>query len=426
MHNCILHISLICLLSVAVVGLCHATEAGEPEYLKLVRYLSRGDGSMMPADGNDIDIITSGQLKWELLEADIESARHYIWMEYYRWREDDAGRRILNLIIRKLNEGVEVKILLDDFGNALIHKEYYEELRRAGAQLQFYTDTDHQLWEMLPGINRRNHRKIVVIDGKVGYTGGMNLGTPNRDLWNDTHLRIQGPAVASMSRLFSEMWVKRMGPALKRKLANRKTDVDTIITTFSHMDTMTPTSATFHDKTIQLAAGEGGDGFVEESICRILQMAKHYVYIQTPYFCPTEPVLRAMKDASLRGVDVSIMIPAKADVIVMDTANSSFFKECFEAGITIFLTPGKFDHSKTIICDNYLSVIGSMNLDYRSLRINNEVFTTIIDPEIAMSLSNAFQLRSEGAKKIDAAELASMYKKKGLFMRFWRHNSQQL
>ena len=381
---------------------------------------------MMPSDGNDLDIITTGRRKWDLLEADIASARQYIWIEYYRWREDASGLRIRDLIIRKLREGVEVKILLDDVANAFIHKAYYDELRKAGAKLQFFTDTEHQLWEMFHGINCRNHRKILIIDGKVGYTGGMNLGIPYRDKWDDAHLRIQGPAVSSLARLFSQMWAERMGPALKRGMAKRLAEEDTIITTFSHLETMIPTPCTFHDKTVQVASGRGGDHFLEEGVCRILQMAKHYVYFQTPYFCPTEPVLKAMKDASGRGVDVRIMIPAKADVIVMDTANSSFFKECIEEGISIILTTGRFDHSKTIICDNYLSVIGSLNLDYRSLIINNEVIALITDPEIALERRDSFLERSKGAKKIDAAFLASIYKKKGLLMRFWRRNSQQL
>lgn len=426
MRNCILRISLICLLSVAQCCLCYAADPDEPDYLQLARYLSRGEDSMMPSDGNDLDIITSGRRKWELLEADITAARQYIWIEYYRWREDAAGRRILNLIIRKLQEGVEVKILIDDVANAFCHKEYYEDLRVAGAKLQFFTDTEHQLWEMLPGINSRDHRKIVIIDGKVGYTGGMNLGTPNRDLWHDTHLRIQGPAVSSLARIFSRMWSERMRQAVKRDMTDRLAKEDTIITNFNHLDTTVPSPGSFHNKTVQFAAGGGGDHFLEGGVCRILHLAKRYVYIQTPYFCPSGPVLEALKDAAGRGVDVRIMVPGKTDSIIMDTANSSFFKECVDAGITIICTPGAFDHSKTIVCDNYLSTIGTLNIDKRSLEINYEDIAMIIDPEIAVARRDFFLKRSQGAKKIDAAELASMYKKKGLLMKLLRRNSQQL
>ncbi len=426
MRNCILHISLICLLSVACGCLCCAATPDKSDYLQLARYFSRGDENLMPSDGNDVDIITSGRRKWELLEADIVAARQYIWIEYYRWREDAAGRRIRDLIIRKLKEGVEVKILLDDAANAFCRKAYYEELRLCGAQLQFFTDTDHQLWEMLPGINNRNHRKIVIIDGKVGYTGGMNLGTPNRDLWHDTHLRIQGPAVSSLARIYSKMWSERMGPALKREMADRLPEEDTIVTTSSHQETMIPAPGTFHNKTVQFAAGGGGDLFLEEGICRILLLAKRYIYIQTPYFCPSEAVLKALKDAAGRGVDVRIMVPGKTDVALMDTANSSYFKECVDAGITLLSTPGAFDHSKTIVCDNCLSTIGTLNLDNRSLRINYEDLALIIDPEIAIMRRDFFLERAQGAKTIDAASLASMYKRKGMLMRFWRRNSQQL
>jgi len=440
------HISLICLLSIAVGGVCRASEPVDTTFLQLAQYLSRGDASMMPCSGNVVDIIDTGTRKWELLVADLEAARHTICMEYYRWRQDEAGDQIRDIILRKLAQGVQVKILLEDLSNPFYRKDYYLELRDAGAQLQFFTDFDHQIWEMIPGINYRNHRKIVIIDECIGYIGGMNLGVTNRDLWGDMHLRVTGPAVASLNKLFYDMWDARKGPFLKRQEARMAAMGDGIpadsdstadagfrpvaeeaaalpdTTQFqpsaSHLE--------FRDKTVQVATGGAGDNLLEGGVCRLLASATKYVYIQTPYYCPTDTVFDALKSAARRGVDVCILISEESDSKLMTVANSAFYEESVAAGVRILLSPGRFFHSKSIVADDYLSIIGSLNLDPRSLVINHEAIALIYDAEVAAACRELFCSRAEGAREVTLEELESASRREKNRRHFWRRNSGQL
>ena len=378
---------------------------------------------MMPCSGNAVDIIDTGERKWELLMADLEAARHTIFLEYYRWRQDEAGDQIRDIILRKLAQGVQVRILLEDMSNPFALKDYYLELRDAGAQLQFFTDFDHQLWEMIPGINNRNHRKIVVIDDTIGYIGGMNLGVPNRDLWKDMHLRVTGPIVACLNKLFCDMWEARKGPYLKRQEVLMKPSVES-----SPNDTQMPSETTpdFQNKVMQVATGGAGDHFMEEGVCRLLRSAKKYVYIQTPYYCPTDTVLSAIKDALRRGVDICILIPEESDSKLMTVANSAFYEESVAAGARILLSPGQFDHSKAIVADDCLSIIGSLNLDPRSLVINYEAIALIYDAEVAEACRNHFDSRAEGAHAVTMEELAAASRCEKNRRHFWRRNSGQL
>ena len=378
---------------------------------------------MMPCSGNAVDIIDTGERKWELLMADLEAARHTIFLEYYRWRQDEAGDQIRDIILRKLAQGVQVRILLEDMSNPFALKDYYLELLDAGAQLQFFTDFDHQLWEMIPGINNRNHRKIVVIDGTIGYIGGMNLGVPNRDLWKDMQLRVTGPVVACLNKLFCDMWEARKGPFLKRQEARTKPAGES-----SYNDAQPPSEVhhDFQNKVMQVATGGAGDHFMEEGVCRLLHSAKKYVYIQTPYYCPTDTVLSAIKDALRRGVDICILIPEESDSKLMTVANSAFYEESVAAGARILLSPGQFDHSKAIVADDCLSIIGSLNLDPRSLVINYEAIALIYDAEVAEACRNHFDSRAEGAHAVTMEELAAASRCEKNRRHFWRRNSGQL
>lgn len=430
------------LLLAAGGGTCFSACPKEPfsppdaAYLDLAQFLSRGVPEMMPSGGNDIDIITSGKQKWEMLMADLEAAHSTICMEYYRWREDAAGNQIRDIILRKLSEGVQVKILLEDMANAFFRIDYYQKMRDAGAQVQFFTDTDHHLYEIVPDINYRDHRKIVVIDSKVGYIGGMNLGLPNRDVWKDTHVRITGPAVSQLERLFNDMWAAHKGPELIRMEKKAHAGVPVPESYAESKPAQKPESgpeypvktypAAFHNKTVQAATSGAGDNLLEEGVCRILRLSKRYVYIQTPYFCPSDTLLRAMKDAARRGVDLRILVPAEADSYLMTVVNASFFEECVKAGMHILASPGVFNHSKTIVCDDYLSTVGTLNMDNRSLRINHEAIALVYDGEFAAACRHLFLSRAEGASQVGEADIASLPHRRLRAQKFWRGHARQL
>ena len=259
---------------------CKAGDA-VPAYLQPVAdHLSRSDARMMPVEGNDLEVITDGSRQWELMLHDINNARKSIYMEYYRWTNDEAGQQIHDAVLRKIREGLEVKVLLEDLCNPFSPKSYYEELKAAGAQVAFYTDFERQLWEVLPGINNRNHRKIIVIDDCLGYIGGRNIGIHYRDTWRDTHMRFSGPAVAQLRKLFMDMWVYRHAPQ-QNNVTNNTVEWKEVVTPASDPEEPFP----FRNKTMQIATSGEGDTLLEKSVCLILRLAKDFVYIRPDDAC---------------------------------------------------------------------------------------------------------------------------------------------
>ena len=342
-----------------------------PRYRELSRLLSTDSGLTVSND-NEIEIITSGGRKLEALVNDLLSARHHIHFEYFYFLKDDGSRRIKELLMQKAREGVKVRFIHENIANITIWPSYYNEMKEAGVEIVRFTNPDTFL---LSKLNYRDHRKIVVIDGKVGYTGGMNIGDDYFFRWRDTHMRITGNAVAALQYCFLNSWVTSGG----------KIDDD--------FDEFFPRQRATHDnKLVQIIPDQPDRQWpmLHMGAVWTVQHSHDFLYIQTPYFVPPEPLLQALKAAALKGCDVRIMLPAKADLFFMDPANKSYYKECLEAGIHIYEKRGKFIHAKTAVSDNYLSIIGSANMDYRSLELSYEINAYIYNEEIAIENRRIF------------------------------------
>lgn len=401
---------------------CYAGD-GVPAYLQPVaELLSRSDVRMMPVGGNDLEVITDGERQWELMLHDINNARQSIYMEYYRWANDDAGRQIHDAVLRKIREGLEVKVLLEDLCNPFYPKSYYEELKAAGAQVAFYTDFERQLWEVLPGINNRNHRKIIVIDDCLGYIGGRNIADHYRYTWRDTHMRLSGPAVAQLRKLFMDMWIYRRAPQQNNVQEPTKTGWKEVVTPVSDQNMPFP----FRDKTLQMATSGEGDTLLEKSVCLVLQLARQSVYIQTPYFCPTDTLLSCMQAAAQRGVDVRVCLPKESDSGLMTLANQSYYEECLSQKIRIFEYEPRFNHSKVVLCDGCFSMIGSMNMDSRSLCINYEDMAAVYDTEVGEACRLEFLSLLDQSHEVSLEEVQAWPKKEKSARIFWRNHSGQL
>lgn len=401
---------------------CYAGD-GVPAYLQPVaELLSCNDVRMMPLGGNDLEVITDGERQWELMLHDINNARQSIYMEYYRWANDDAGRQIHDAVLRKIREGLDVKILLEDLCNPFYPKSYYEELKAAGAQVAFFTDFERQLWEVLPGINSRNHRKIIIIDDCLGYIGGRNIADHYRYTWRDTHMRLSGPAVAQLRKLFMDMWIYRRAPQQNNVPEPTKTGWKEVVTPVSDQNMPFP----FRDKTLQMATSGEGDTLLEKSVCLVLQLARQSVYIQTPYFCPTDTLLSCMQAAAQRGVDVRVCLPKESDSGLMTLANQSYYEECLLQKIRIFEYEPRFNHSKVVLCDGCFSMIGSMNMDSRSLCINYEDMAAVYDTEVGEACRLEFLSLLDQSHEVSLEEVQAWPKKEKSARIFWRYHSGQL
>lgn len=401
---------------------CYAGD-GVPAYLQPVaELLSRNDVRMMPLGGNDLEVITDGERQWELMLHDINNARQSIYMEYYRWANDDAGRQIHDAVLRKIREGLDVKILLEDLCNPFYPKSYYEELKAAGAQVAFFTDFERQLWEVLPGINSRNHRKIIIIDDCLGYIGGRNIADHYRYTWRDTHMRLSGPAVAQLRKLFMDMWIYRRAPQQNNVQEPTKTGWKEVVTPVSDQNMPFP----FRDKTLQMATSGEGDTLLEKSVCLVLQLARQSVYIETPYFCPTDTLLSCMQAAAQRGVDVRVCLPKESDSGLMTLANQSYYEECLLQKIRIFEYEPRFNHSKVVLCDGCFSMIGSMNMDSRSLCINYEDMAAVYDTEVGEACRLEFLSLLDQSHEVSLEEVQAWPRKEKSARIFWRYHSGQL
>ncbi len=368
----------------------------------LVREDFRPLASMMGRDtyptvssGNNFEIITRGRRKFDLLREDIMAAKEYIHMEYFKFGNDEGGKAIKELLMRKAKEGVKVRFILENIANFPIRPRYYNDMRKAGVEVVRFTNPRSHFLKFVTSINFRNHRKIVVIDGNIGYTGGMNINDNYFNRWRDTHLRITGPAVASLQYAFLDSWLTA-GATLDRPLID-------------YYPSASPTNAfptAAAGKLMQIVPDEPDLPLpmLMYSYEWAIQHAKKYIWLQTPYFVPPEPVLDAMKIAALSGVDIRIMLPERADNFITRPANRAYYEEILTAGVRLFLRQGEFIHSKTFVCDDYLSSIGSANIDSRSFDINYEINTYIYDEQTARECKKIYEADLEQSRELTLEE----------------------
>ena len=363
------------------------------DFAPLARLLAVNDLPTVSAS-NSLEIITNGPRKYELLMADILAAKESIHVEYFHFGNDEGGMAVREALMQKAREGVKVRFLNENLANLPILSGYYDKMREAGVEVEKFTDPKRYLINFATKINYRDHRKVVVIDGKIGYTGGMNINDHYFKLWRDTHLRITGPAVASMQYMFLDTWLTA-GGTLDRPYMDYfpllpEDGGGNGIEEFTSISSVLPSLS---GKLVQITPDEPDSAYplIQMAHEWAISHARKYIWLQTPYFVPPEPLLNTMKVAALSGVDVRLMVPARTDNFFMRPVNESFYGECLDAGIRIFLRKGEFIHSKTFVCDDYLSTIGTANIDFRSFDLDYEVNTFIYDEEVALLNRRIFE-----------------------------------
>lgn len=384
---------------------------GFPErFLPLARLLGEAGEENRVFGGNAFEIITSGQRKRELLLEDIRSARRFIHLEYYRFGNDKAGREVRDLLMQKAAEGVEVRFLNNNLSAWMsIPSSYFRKMTRNGVEVIPFTHIRHGVRKWLFRINHQQHRKVVVIDGQVAYTGGMNLNDNYFYKWRDTHLRVTGPVVEGLNASFMESW---------RACGGR----------FSYPPehyacVSVPQPAPFRDKWMQLVSDspETPQSAMLAGYEWILDNARDYVYIQTPYFVPPPSLLDAFRRAVRRGVDVCIMLPKNVDTPLMGPTNRAYYADCLEAGVRILERDGAFIHCKTLVADDAVCLVGASNLDWRSFYVNYEINALIYDRETALYCKEVFFADQQSASAVRLQEwLHSRKWYEAAFSRFMR------
>lgn len=338
-------------------------------------------------------IITSGKDKYNMLMSDLICAKESIHMEYFHFGIDKSSRKIRQVLMAKARQGVKVRFINENIANRPIPNLYFRSMRKAGVEVVNFSDSRFSLLRFLMTLSYRDHRKIVVIDNRIGYTGGMNINDHYFYQWRDTHLRLTGEAVASLQYAFLDTWLASGGQLHSA-----------VNSFFFHLDKPscgqslgTLTQITPDDPTspepVLLTAYEW-----------ILNHAQKYVWFQSPYIAPPPSLISAMRHAAQRGVDVRVMVPEHCDTAIMRPINKSYYAELTEAGVLFYVRSGEFMHSKTIVCDDYLSCVGSANLDYRSFGIDYEINTFFYDRAVALRQKQIFEHDLPICRLVIAAE----------------------
>jgi len=367
----------------------HAPEFEEQE--RLFRLLAQMNGSPVTAC-NRTEILTDGEATFESILAAIEQARHHIHMEYYTLRHDEIGQRFKQALVRKAREGVEVRLVYDGVGSYELSKAYIRELEEAGVHTKCFLPPRLAFFDKR--INYRNHRKIVVVDGTVGYVGGINIGDEylgkNKRLgyWRDTHLKVEGDSVYFLQSVFMQDWQF----TAKERLTN-------------------PAYMPRHDckgsEQVQIVSSGPDSGAEEilECVFSAIAVAKERIYIATPYFIPDGSLLMALRTAALSGVDVRIIVPEVADSRLVLAASLSYVAELLPSGVRVYRYMKGFIHAKVVLVDRLVASVGTANMDLRSFYSNFELNALLFDERPIERLERDFLDDFRHSRELKLSEL---------------------
>lgn len=351
-----------------------------PEYFSSLVRLFTNQSLALPFKDNAVEFYTDGYQFFPALLQAIKSATNHIHLDTYIIADDPLGRLVSDALIAKAREGVEVRLIYDDVGCWRVPERFFDRMRQAGVKVRSFMPVRFPAFTSK--VNYRNHRKVCVIDGIQGFIGGMNIalryvkGLHHGTLpWRDTHMRLRGSVVYALQRAFLVDWY-----FVDRTLINDHCYYPPMpwhISNDSLAQVVTSSPIAQWPDIMQ--------GYV-----RILLEAKRYVYMETPYFLPTEPVLFAMRTAALAGVDVRLLIPRRSDAWLIQLASMSYVTETLEAGVKVRLYEKGFNHSKLLVADDQISTCGSTNIDFRSFENNFEANVFFYDRQTALRIKDIY------------------------------------
>jgi cardiolipin synthase len=388
-------------------------------------------GHLPPEEVRELRLFIDGDDCYDALVAAIADARHHVHLEYYIFRDDGSGLRIVAALEERARAGIEVRLLVDAVAEGLGHATV-RGMRNAGVDVRFFNRVRlFRLWWRI--LNFRTHRKIVVIDGTVGFTGGMNVTDDHsvrakgKAAWRDTHIRMVGPAVHGLQATFLENWVfataDDLGCDRRERFASffpptpAGEELADVVTFADHAGSVATASGPEASAPVAppqiaqiLASGPDDDVYaIEAFYFAAITSAQERLWLTTPYFVPGEAILAAIASAAHRGVDVRLLVPHKTDSIWVDAASRTYHDELLAAGARIYFYESSMLHAKTAIVDDALAIVGTANLDNRSFRLNFEVVAACYGGPFVAELARAFEVDLAHAKRQELREAKSPF-----------------
>lgn len=366
-------------------------------YKEMAKMVTMGNGSPM-FSYNTVKLFKDGVEKFETLIEDLENAKHHIHMEYYIVKSDDIGRRIFDMLIKKSKEGIKVRFIMDKVGGRSFDKEYLKEIRAAGIELVTYSAHFASISKYIDtSINYRNHRKMIIIDGRIGYIGGNNIGDEYTGkskfgYWRDTHARIEGEFVLGLQALFFDDFfsvlsfneeAKKWEYDKQRQKYKREGDLSLYF----------PKNTVENYLPMQLVYNGPGTPYstIEQLFLKMIASATEKIYISSPYFIPSDSLMQSLKVAILSGIDVKIVFPEQYDHPPVGHASMTYIKELLDIGAEFYLYDKEsFYHNKAMVVDTQVCTLGTANFDVRSLYYNYEVNAVIYDELTSAKMEGLF------------------------------------
>ncbi len=357
--------------------------------------VSIGVGGAPPLQAETVDLYFDGVSTYEAILAAIAVAKDHVHVEYYIWEADVIGTQLRDALVERARAGVIVRVILDGTGCRL-SRSFLRPLRDAGAKVVWFNPV-HLRSLRRRRIDFRTHRKIVVCDGRVGFTGGMNISDLHSEklskhYWRDTHLKLTGTAVWPIQRLFIEDWYYAAEELVPLDLA-----------------TVPPANPEAEHLVQIVGSGpDTGDLALHKVFFTAINHAAKRIWLTTPYFVPDDALLTALLTAALRGVDVRVLVPKKGDSRMVDLAARSYFPELLEAKVRIFEYEPRFSHAKTMLCDDDVSIVGTANFDNRSFRLDFELAAVLFGDHANQALAEAFTRDIAESRELARKDLASL------------------
>lgn len=348
--------------------------------------------------GNAVTVLWNGARAYRAMLEAIAAAEHSIHVEFYIIRTDETGQSLCRRLAAKAREGVAVRVLYDDFGSFSQSLEFWQELLEAGGEVQPFNPLRRfsLRWSLRHRVDFRNHRKLVVVDGRVAFTGGINVGReylgldPEIGKWRDTHLRVEGPAALACQEIFARDWLSVTGCA-------------------ADDPSWFPDPETPGEAIVQVidTGPDSGWSPMSQLYVQLLSSAVERAWITTPYFVPSPAIEEALVSAALRGVDVRLLLPSRCDSVVVGLASRTYYETLLRAGVRIFEYQNGFVHAKTVVVDHWVAGVGSSNVDMRSFLLNFELGVAVLGPETTGEMAAQFERDLEQAEEVDHASLAT-------------------
>ncbi|EUJ30557.1 cardiolipin synthetase [Listeria floridensis FSL S10-1187] len=367
-------------------GMVPNAEGNHPPSLsKRIEHLTK----IQPVDGNKLTLLTNGEETFPALLESLRAAKDHIHIQYYIYKSDEIGQEIREILIERAKAGVEIRFMYDDWGSAKLSEHFLEPMRNAGIQIHAF-DPIRSLW-VARTANLRNHRKIVVVDGGVGYTGGLNIGEEYRSntkdfvVWRDTHIKVEGPAVVELQESFLVDWVY---------MENKAESAKPFVSEAGMKRYFSPEVK--GDNWAQVIYGGPYDRekWVRDSMLDLMDSAKKSVWLTSPYFVPDEESLAVIRRVAMSGIDVRIILPGKGDRGISFHGSNGNIETMLEAGAKVYAyRDDSFVHAKLLLVDGERAAVGTANFDVRSFRLNHELMVFLYDrDEAIIKMEQDFEL----------------------------------